>query len=592
MCGIVGSFNISFQGDLKIRRASQAIRHRGPDGYGYWEEGGINLGHRRLSIIDLSDDAGQPMTSFNKDVVIVFNGEIYNYLDLKIELENKGYLFQTKSDTEVVLASYQEWGYQAFERFNGMFSFTIFDKNKDRLIVVRDHAGIKPLYYSFQNNSFIFCSEVRGFEVYDPNWQKNPNWDVLFLTFGFIPKPYTTLKDVLSLSKGSYLIIDTLTGKFEKKRYNQFVFDSVINNEKDAIELVRSTVLESISRNMISDAPLGIFLSGGIDSSLIALLADSMGYKDLTTLSVTFKERSFDESPYQKIIIDKMRPHRHIDHNVGANDFIENIDDIFDAMDQPSCDSINSYFVSKAAHDNNLKAVLSGLGADELFGGYPSFNRIKTLEKISKIPNFLLRAMEHFPNEKVSRLAYLGSNSQYGEYLFLRGGMSPSLTSKIVGLPKEEIYNILSNLEIEEHPKAYDKNLAAFLETNIYMENQLLKDIDYMSMWNSLEVRVPFLDKELLGLMHTISPSVKFHGKIPKYLLVKAFEDILPKEVVYRKKQGFTFPFSIWLKQHIEFFKPMLPDTPVAHKILHQFLEGKVHWSRLWSLIVYNQFKK
>jgi len=592
MCGIVGSFNINFQDDLKIRGASQAIRHRGPDGYGCWEEGNINLGHRRLSIIDLSDDASQPMTSFNKDVVIVFNGEIYNYLDLKSELENKKYLFQTKSDTEVVLASYLEWGYQAFERFNGMFALTIFDKKKNRLIVVRDHAGIKPLYYSFQNNSFIFCSEVRGFEAYDPNWQKNPNWDVLFLTFGFIPKPYTTLKDVLSLSKGSYLIIDTLTGKFEKKRYNKFVFDSVINNEKDAIELVRSTVLESISRNMISDAPLGIFLSGGIDSSLIALLADSMGYKDLTTLSVTFKERSFDESPYQKIVIDKMRPHRHIDHNVDAKDFIENIDDIFDAMDQPSCDSINSYFVSKAAHDNNLKAVLSGLGADELFGGYPSFNRIKTLEKISKIPNFLLQAMEYFPNEKLSRLAYLGSNSQYGEYLFLRGGTSPRLTSEILGLSKEEVNDILSKLEIEEHSKTYDQNLAAFLETNIYMENQLLKDIDYMSMWNSLEVRVPFLDKELLSLMHTISPSVKFHGKIPKYLLVKAFEDILPKAVVYRKKQGFTFPFSIWLKQHIEFFKTMLPDTPVTHKILHQFLEGKVHWSRLWSLIVYNQFKK
>ena len=549
MCGIVGSFRVDFKGYSKTRGASEAIKHRGPDGCGYWEEGDISLGHRRLSIIDLSINANQPMTSFNEDVVIVFNGEIYNYLELKNKLKSKGYLFQTKSDTEVVLASYQEWGCQAFERFNGMFSFTIFDKKKNKLIAVRDYAGIKPLYYSFQNDSFIFCSEVRGFKIYDPNWQKNPNWDALFLTFGFIPQPYTTLKNVLSLSKGSYLIIDTRTGKHEEKKYKQFFFENLINKEKDAIELVRSIVKESISRNMISDAPLGIFLSGGIDSSLIALLADSMGHKDLTTLSVTFKERLFDESSYQKIIIDKMRPHKHINQNVNATDFIENIDDIFKAMDQPSCDSVNSYFVSKAAHENNLKTVLSGVGADELFGGYPSFNRIETLKKVSKIPSFLLRLMEYFPNEKISRLAYLGSNSQYGEYLFLRGGMSPALTSKIIGLTKKEIYNILSNLKIEEHSKNYDKNFASFLETNIYMENQLLKDIDYMSMWNSLEVRVPFLDKELLNLMHTISPSIKFDKKIPKHLLVKAFEDILPKEIVYRKKIGFSMPINYWMKK-------------------------------------------
>ena len=327
MCGIVGSFRVDFKGYSKTRGASEAIKHRGPDGCGYWEEFSVALGMRRLSIIDLSNGE-QPMYADDKNVVIVFNGEIYNYLELKNKLKSKGYLFQTKSDTEVVLASYQEWGCQAFERFNGMFSFTIFDKKKNKLIAVRDYAGIKPLYYSFQNDSFIFCSEVRGFKIYDPNWQKNPNWDALFLTFGFIPQPYTTLKNVLSLSKGSYLIIDTRTGKHEEKKYKQFFFENLINKEKDAIELVRSIVKESISRNMISDAPLGIFLSGGIDSSLIALLADSMGHKDLTTLSVTFKERLFDESSYQKIIIDKMRPHKHIQKWQFPRDFIENIDDI------------------------------------------------------------------------------------------------------------------------------------------------------------------------------------------------------------------------------------------------------------------------
>lgn len=590
MCGIVGSFTNIFQGNLKTREATMAIKHRGPDSYGYWEEENVSLGHRRLSIIDLSINANQPMTSFDKNVVIVFNGEVYNYLALKNKLEFKGYIFQTKSDTEVVLAAYQEWGYKAFERFNGMFSFTIFDKKKNKLIVVRDYAGIKPLYYSFQNNSFVFCSEVRGFNVYNPNWQKNPNWDALFFTFGFIPHPYTTLKNVFSLSKGSYLVIDTISGKYEEKKYKQFFFENLIYEEKDAINLVRSTVVNSIRRNMISDAPLGIYLSGGIDSSLIALLADTMEHKDLTTLSITFKESLFDESIYQKVIVNKMRPHKHINQNINSVDFIENIDDIFKAMDQPSCDSVNSYFVSKAAKENNLKAVISGVGADELFGGYPSFNRIDTLKKLSKIPSFMLKMLKYFPNEKISRLAFLGLKSQYSEYLFLRGGISPKLTSKVIGLSEKEINNILFNLRFDKHSKNYDKNFAALLETNIYMENQLLKDIDYMSMWNSVEVRVPFLDGELLKLMHSISPTIKFNKKIPKYLLVKAFKDILPKEIVYRKKQGFSFPMSIWLKKHIELFKPLLPDTPITHQILEKFLSGNIHWSKFWSLIVYRRF--
>ena len=588
MCGIFGSLNNK---NRNIESLSQSISHRGPDSFGFWEDDNVSFGHRRLSIIDLSEAANQPMLTKSKDIVIVYNGEIYNYLDLKKKLEKKGYQFSTNSDTEVVLASYQEWGVKSFELFNGIFSFSILDKKNNKLLLVRDHAGIKPLYYSFHKDSLIFCSEIRGFKAFNPNWKQNPDWDALFLTFGFIPSPQTTLMNVYSLSKGNYLIIDIPSGKHKSEKYNQFTFSNIINSKKEAIELVRTTVSESISRNMTSDAPLGIFLSGGIDSSLIALIADSLGHKDLTTLSVTFKEKTFDESPYQKIALDNMRPHRHINQSVDQNDFIENIEDIFNAMDQPSCDSINSYFVSKAAHSNGLKAVLSGVGADEIFGGYPSFSRIGLVDRLSNIPNFILKAMEKFPNEKVSRLSYLGSNLDYGEYLFLRGMVSPHLSSKILGRNIKNIYGALSNLKIENYPRNYDNNLAAFLETNVYMENQLLKDIDYMSMWHSLEVRVPFLDKEILSLMHSISPSIKFNGKVPKYLLVKAFEDILPQGIINRKKQGFTFPLSIWLKQNIDMFKPMLPDTPVTNNILNQFLEGRIHWSRLWALIVYKQFK-
>lgn len=590
MCGITGTTINSSSYANDIRLMTQSIKHRGPDSNGYWEDGLVSLGHRRLSIIDLSDNANQPMTSLNKDIVIVYNGEIYNYQEIKEELINKGHTFSTKSDTEVIIASYQEWGVQAFKRFNGMFAFAIYDQIKKQLFLVRDHAGIKPLYFHISDQKIIFSSEVKAFKAYDPNWKPNEDWSSLFLTFGFIPPPHTTLKDVFSLSKGAYLVVNTSNREFEQKQYNKFTYSNLIRNENEALDLVRSTFTDAVKRNMISDAPLGIFLSGGIDSSLVALVADSLGYKNLNTLSITFDESTFDESPYQKIVLDKMRTHKHTNYKVGATDFIENLDDIFAAIDQPSTDSINSYFVSKAAHNNGLKVALSGLGGDELFGGYPSFNRINSLRTISQIPNSLLRATENFPNEKIARLAYLGMNSNYKDYLFLRGMFSPKMVTKITGRSIEGFNKLFSELQIEDYPLRYDKNLAAFLETNIYMENQLLKDSDYMSMWNSLELRVPFLDKELMQIMHTISPSVKFNSNRPKYLITKAFEHLLPEQIVFRKKQGFTFPFSIWLKKHIEVFKPMLPDTPVTNKILSQFFDGKVHWSRLWSLIVYNKF--
>lgn len=590
MCGIVGVFNTGPLTNAKMTLASQSIRHRGPDSCGYWEDEKVSLGHRRLSIIDLSANANQPMKSSDGNAIIVFNGEIYNYLELKNKLESKGYSFQSDSDTEVALASYQEWGVRAFRDFNGIFSLAIFDRKANELILSRDHAGIKPLYYSFQGGSLIFCSEVRGFQAWDPNWERSPDWGVLFLTFGFIPGPYTTLKNVFSLSKGHYLTINTITGESKEEAYSQLPFEGLIDSEHSAVDLVRSTVVDAVSRNMISDAPLGVFLSGGVDSSLIALLAGSMRPKELTTLSVTFKESLFDESAYQSIVLDKIKPYEHISYNVGADDFLDGIDDIFNAMDQPSCDSVNSYFVSKAAHENGLKTVLSGVGADELFGGYPSFNRIDILKNISRLPSPMLRAMEYIPHEKLSRLFYLGIDSQYGEYLFLRGGMPPKLTSKVLKKEKEKIHSILSNLNLKGRPKTYDRNLAAFLESNVYMENQLLKDIDYMSMWHSLEVRVPFLDKELVSLMEAISPEVKFTSNAPKHLLLKSFSDIIPKEITNRRKQGFTFPIEVWLREHIDFFRPMLPDMPVTHKILRQFLEGRVHWSRVWMLIVYGRF--
>jgi len=269
---------------------------------------------------------------------------------------------------------------------------------------------------------------------------------------------------------------------------------------------------------------------------------------------------------------------------------MDHLDDLFLAMDQPSWDGVNSYFISQCAHEAGLKAVLSGLGGDELFGGYPSFKRIGLLNQLSKLPGFVKSLARFAPNDAMTRLSFLNAQTPYKDYLFLRGAFISSTIAGLTGTTEKSVYNTLNQLTIPDYPNVRNMNLAAWNETNVYMEHQLLKDTDSMSMWHSLEVRVPFLDKDLMKLMHKVDPMVKFQFSQPKYLLTKAFSDLLPDDIVFRKKQGFTFPFSIWLKNNIDHFKPLLPDTPLTKPILKGFLEGKIHWSRVWALIVWKKF--
>jgi asparagine synthase (glutamine-hydrolysing) len=593
MCGINGIVNIeTVQPHLsKIKEMNQQLAHRGPDSDGFWNDEHVAFGYRRLSIIDLSPLGNQPMLSPDGNLVLVFNGEIFNFKELKKELLEKGHSFRSSCDSEVILYAYAQWGTDAFRRFNGMFSLAIYDKLRKEIILARDHAGIKPLYYHLSGSQLIFSSEIRGFKAFNDNWPANENWPVYFLSFGFIPSPNTTLKDVYTLPKGSFLKLNISDFTFHIEPFHNFQFTHSISSETEALNRVRETMLEAVDRHMFSDAPLGIFLSGGIDSSLLALIADHLGHKNLNTLSITFSEATFNEGPYQDIVLKHMRPHNHQAYNVDSAMFINQIEDIFKAMDQPSWDGVNSYFISQCAHRAGLKAVLSGIGGDELFGGYPSFQRVGLLNKLKYVPSALFSMANYVPNDTLARLSFLNTDTEYKEYLFLRGAFTPNVVADIIGLDEKKVCHILSGLSLPGYPTLRDANLATFLETNVYMESQLLKDTDYMSMWHSLEVRVPFLDKENMELLHAIHPSVKFINSQPKYLLTKAFEDLLPREVVFRKKQGFTFPFSIWLKNNIGQFKPFLPDTKIANSITKKFIEGNIHWSRLWALMVLKHFQ-
>jgi asparagine synthase (glutamine-hydrolysing) len=570
----------------------KSLAHGGPDGEGIYIDDHVGFGHRRLAIIDLSDAGRQPMLLDDGQLIISFNGEIYNFKKIKCELERLGRIFHTKTDTEVLLAAYREWGAESFDRLEGIFAFSLYDKKRNKIFLVRDHLGVKPLYYHITNELLLFASEVKAFKAYHREWQVNSDWQVLFLAFGSIPHPHTTLHDVYQLPAGSYLELDLADFKknihqyYEPKRNIEFITD-----RHRFLRSIRNGIKESVEKNLISDAPLGVFLSGGIDSSLLALTADAI-QDNVTTISVNFTEEPFDERPYQRMVLDRGRHIRHISKVLTEDIFWDQLDDIWSAMDQPSIDGVNSYFVSKFAKLYGLKVVLSGLGADEIFGGYESFNRVRLLKFLQRLP-FKRRTAKILQvwNKRWKRLMFLNLKGMVGDYLFLRGIHTPDSIALLLQVPEEKVWEILRRVELRPIMSIDRNEYASFLESNVYMANQLLKDTDYMSMWHGVEVRVPFLDVELIRRVQEVKPSLRFMKGWPKYLLTASCDNLLPHEIIFRHKKGFTFPFAMWIRNHMDKFERLLPSSPEAGKVLKAFKKGTTHWSACWSLAVVKQFK-
>ena len=587
MCRIAGIVDVKNNPSLALLQTmTNAMQRGGPDDAGTYlnEDLHIALGHRRLSLIDLSALGHQPMYSKNGNIVLVFNGEIYNYLTIKEKLKKKGYSFISNSDTEVIIYAYEEWGIACLEHFNGMFALALLDIKRQKLFLARDHAGIKPLYYSLTNEKLIFASEVRAFKSLDPYWQENPDWKKYFLTYGFIPEHNTTLQNLKSLTKVSYLEIEIPTLKSTSHIFYTPTYNYTINDLPTAVQKVKETLIAAVERHLIADAPIGLFLSGGLDSSLLTIIAQRFIPNQLRTLSIIFDDEKYSEKMYQDIVIQQTKANHH-SYLVTEKDFMAALPDILEAMDQPSNDGVNTYFISKYAKEYGLKAVLSGIGADELFGGYQSFQRLKKIRAIKWMPNFMLMATSSFSNDKLKKLSFLASSNGMGDYLINRGFFIPKQIAEILDCSVEEVINTLQNSKIPQWVNDLlpeEKN--SYLETNIYMQNQLLKDADYMSMWHSLEIRVPFLDKELIQLVHSIHPSIKFNPNQIKFLLVEAFKDVVPEAVWKRPKQGFTFPFESWIKN-----VPIPPNViaqPSFTKMHNQFLQNKLHWSRYWGYLL------
>ncbi len=526
------------------------------------------------------------MINETKDIVLIFNGEIYNYLDLKEELKNAGYHFFSNSDTEVILKGYQYWGTRCFAKFKGMFAIVVYDKKRRQIILARDHAGIKPLYYYSDKTSLYFASEIRAFNQLPNKWEENNLWKVYVLTYGYLPHTVTTLKGVKPLEKGSYLIFNTDTLESEQAFYYQDSFPETITDEEEAKEQIRFTLGAAIKRHLIADAPLGLFLSGGIDSSLLTLLAKE--YKDeLHTLSIIFDDERYSEKCYQDIIVKKAGT-KHQAFLLDKKQFKEAIPDILQAMDQPSTDGINSYFISKFAKEAGLKAVLSGLGADELFGGYPSFKRSKLIKNIRQLPAFIINNAHLIPQHKYQKINFLKTANDTGNYLFNRGYFTPVETARLFDMHVSEVQDLLLQEEFFiSLEQLSEGNKTSYLESNLYMQNQLLRDTDYMSMWHSIEVRVPFLDYDFVESAHQISSSLKFDNKQGKYLLIESFKDQLPDEIWNRKKKGFQLPFDTWMQESLDQFISTKQDQEMHKK----FKKGQLNWSRYWAYILSQSFQ-
>ena len=595
MCRIAGMFNNTIPtGEIQgmVSRMCDLLKHGGPDDEGIYssEDGKLVLGNRRLALLDLSAAGHQPM-QYEGRYHITYNGEVYNFKELRESLKNLGHRFETNTDTEVVIAAYSRWGTQSFSMLKGMFALAIWDSTEKELILARDAAGMKPLYYTREENAISFASEIRALKILPGINVSNENWRVYLMAYGHVPEPITTLSNVYPLPKGCFLKYNTTTLGFTIQQFKHYSFSSAVIDETAAVSGIRKQLSIAVNRHMFADAPIGIFLSGGVDSGILSLLAAKNDPRKLNSLSIYFEEEAYSEKKYQDILINKIGCSNR-QFLLEESEFHESFTGILDAMDMPCCDGINTWFISKYARQQGLKAVLSGIGGDELFGGYPSFNRMGMSDFLHRLPSFLINIGKKSNAKELNRLSYLNMDGIKGIYLFLRGHFTPLEIAKQLDASENEIWDILNNVPVfQDLPNLVLKDQASWMELNIYMQNQLLRDADVMGMANSVEIRVPFLDDDFIKLVLSINPTLKYRGNGPKPLLVNAYRDDLPEAIWKRPKMGFSFPFTDWLSNSSYVKDLMQSGSANTRHNYHRFINRELHWSHLMALIHLNNKK-
>ncbi len=606
MCGITGIFSYHYAARDVSREELRSIRDhmaaRGPDGKGEWfsQNGKVALGHRRLAIIDLTKTGAQPMSNEDGSLILVFNGEIYNYRELRKELETQGVRFFSSSDTEVILRLYEEYGEYACSKLRGMFAFALWDSKKNALLMARDPSGIKPLYYADDGWTFRFASQVKAL-LKSPAISKEPELAGItgFFLLGSVPEPFTIYQDIRALPAGSAMWV-TATGSLPFKKYftfNQAYRQGLAHAQKiksrDVKEYIQAALQDSIKAHLVSDVPVGFFLSSGVDSSLLlALTAQAQTQTGpIQAITLAFDEyagRPEDEAPLAKKVAASCNA-KHFIYRLARSEFYEELPKIFEAMDQPSIDGVNIYFISKAAKACGLKVALSGIGGDELWCGYSSFSVVPRLRKLCFLPSLVPFAGELFRyfyeiflmpfkifHPKFAGLFKFGGSTE-GAYLLKRGLFMPWELAQF--LPQEDVSKGLSRLGLQDRLKSSlipdpgsDFARISILESQWYLRNQLLRDTDWASMAHSVEVRAPYVDTVLFGKLVPLLAVMKMTGN--KSWIGNYFQDCMPQELIRRKKTGFTIPMSVWLHEKLK-GKQMTRN------------QSKL-WARTWAQSVFN----
>lgn len=594
MCGIVGLVTKK-EKENTIKLMSDRIKHRGPDGDGYFIDGDVALGHRRLSIIDLST-GDQPMFNEDGSVVTVFNGEIYNYQELKEELIALGHDFKTKSDTEVLVHGYEEWHTDLPKHLRGMFAFAIYDKNKNEVFLARDNFGIKPLYFAKMNDTFMFASEIKAF-LDVPDFEKIFNESILetYLEFSFVPTNETFFKGVHRLDAGCSLLYKD--GEIKLNKYFKLDFKEENMSFEDAVKNISDVMKDSVEKHLIADVEVGSFLSSGIDSSYIVSLA-----KPDKTYTVGYENKKYDETMYAKDLAEKLGI-KNESKIITKEEYLENISKIMYHLDEPTSDpaAISLYFVAKLA-SKDLKVVLSGEGADEFFGGYNYYREEVDYKFYNKLPfcirhaigkvasifpegrgfNFLVRRGEKLEN------SYIGVNRNFSSKM-AKKVLKNNYELKAIDVTKD-VYNEFKNYSNIDKMQAID--------INFWLMKDILLKADRMTMASSIEGRVPFIDKEVFKVASHLPFDYKVTKENTKVALRAAAKEVIPTEAYKKKKLGFPVPVREWIKEgdfKEEVEKTLNSDvankyfnTKIINKMFEEHVNGKKdNYRKIWTIYTF-----
>ena len=595
MCGFVGYINKEKDKKDNIKKMADLIAHRGPDSEGYYTDENIALGFRRLSIIDLNNGS-QPIYNEDKSKVIIFNGEIYNFEPLRKDLIKKGHTFTTKTDTEVILHGYEEYGEKILDKLRGMFAFVIYDKNTKELFAARDFYGIKPLYYAKMGNTFIFGSEIKSFLIH-PHFKKELNYKMLeyYLTFQYSPGNETFFKNVYKLMPGHYLKYKN--GKLEIKKYYEIKFKQDKSKTYDEWKQgIKERLADSIKAHKISDVEVGSFLSSGVDSSYIAACSDVD-----KTFTVGFNNEKYSEINYATDLSEKINT-QNISKIITKEEYFKNLPNIIYYMDEPVADpsAIALYFVTQIASEN-VKVSLSGEGADEIFGGYNIYQEPLTDAWYYKIPYPIRFA--------IGKVASIFPHKRGINFLIRRG---LKLEDRFIGnafiFNNKEVKKILRNKRktkgFQDLTKPYYDKVAGkdditkmqYIDFNFWLVGDILTKADKMSMANSLEVRVPFLDRPLIDYATSLPTEYKVDKNTTKKIFRDIASEVLEDKVSTKKKLGFPVPIRVWLKEDETYEsvrKVFMKDDKFFNqkailKLLDDHKKGKADNSRkIWTIYVF-----